>query len=105
MSDERYDWEDLQDLLEELLDSTNVYYQPPESLKMSYPAIRYKKVKMDTKKADNTTYMCNNRYELIVISKSPDHPVLKKLLNLEMCIHDNHYVADNLNHDRFILYY
>ena len=34
---------DLQSLLEELLGSKNVYYQPPESVKMQYDAIRYSK--------------------------------------------------------------
>ena len=32
---------DLQALLEDLLGSRNVYYQPPESVKMNYPAIVY----------------------------------------------------------------
>ena len=32
---------ELHALLVELLGSTNVYYEPPETLKMSYPAIRY----------------------------------------------------------------
>ena len=32
---------DLQALLEDLLGSRNVYYQPPESDKMNYPAIVY----------------------------------------------------------------
>ena len=34
---------ELQTLLEDLLESTNVYYQPPENLKMEYPCIRYYK--------------------------------------------------------------
>ena len=37
---------DLQGLLEELLESRNVYYKPPESIKMQYPAIRYSKKKI-----------------------------------------------------------
>lgn len=32
---------DLQTFLEELLESKNVYFQPPESVKMKYPAIVY----------------------------------------------------------------
>ena len=32
---------ELQTLLEELLGSKNVYYQPPNNLSMSYPAILY----------------------------------------------------------------
>ena len=32
---------ELQTLLEEILGSRNVYFQPPESVKMNYPAIVY----------------------------------------------------------------
>ena len=32
---------DLQTFLEEILESRNVYFQPPESVKMKYPAIVY----------------------------------------------------------------
>ena len=32
---------DLQKIFEDILGSKNVYFQPPESLKMKYPAIRY----------------------------------------------------------------
>lgn len=95
----------LQSLLEELLESRNVYYQPPESKKMDYPAIRYSKSKIDLKHANNRVYGMNDRYELIVISSRPDHPVIKKLLELPYCSHDRHYVSDNLNHDVLTLYY
>ena len=37
----------LQELLEKLLESKNVYYQPPESKKMEYPAIKYSVDKID----------------------------------------------------------
>ena len=63
---------ELQTKLEELLGSRNVYYQPPESVKMEYPAIRYSKKKPDTKYANNKVYMKTNCYEIIVISRKPD---------------------------------
>ena len=96
---------DLQSLLEELLESRNVYYQPPESTKMQYPAIRYSKKRIDSKYANNAKYSMRDCYELIVISKTPDHPVIKKLLALPYCSYDRPYVADNLNHDVLTIYY
>ena len=33
---------ELQDTLETILESRNVYFNPPESIKMNYPAIIYK---------------------------------------------------------------
>ena len=43
---------DLQKLLEQTLGSRNVYFQPPATIKMQYPAIRYELVEMHTKRAD-----------------------------------------------------
>lgn len=96
---------DLQVLLETLLGSTNVYYQPPETLKINYPAIIYSKSRIDTKKADDSTYLKNTRYNIIVVDKKPDNPVIDKLLSLPYCSYDRHYNSDKLNHDSLILYY
>ena len=95
----------LQTLLEELLGSRNVYYMPPESLKMKYDAIRYSKQNIIKNYANDATYSMKDCYELIVISKLPDNPVIKKLLALPYCSYSSHYVADNLNHDILTLYY
>jgi hypothetical protein len=96
---------DLQVLLETLLGSTNVYYQPPETLKINYPAIIYSKSRIDTKKADDSTYLKNTRYNIIVVDKKPDNPVIDKLLGLQYCSYDCHYTSDKLNHDSLTLYY
>ena len=96
---------DLQSLLEELLGSRNVYYTSPESIKMQYPAIRYSKKKIESVHADDSKYLMRDCYELIVISRTPDHPVIKKLLALPYCSYDRPYVADNLYHDVFTIYY
>lgn len=96
---------ELQAKLEELLGSKNVYYQPPESLKMNYPAIVYSKSRIDTRKADNSTYSRNTRYDITVIDKLPDNPVIDKLMELPYCSYDRPYKADNLNHDVLILYF
>ena len=96
---------DLQSLLEELLDSKNVYYQPPESVKMQYDAIRYSKKNITSNYANNVKYSMQDCYEITVISRTPDNPVIKKLLMLPYCSYDRHYVADNLNHDVLTIYY
>ena len=96
---------ELHSLLEELLESKNVYYQPPESTKMQYDAIRYSMKKISSTYANDVKYSMRNCYELTVISKRPDHPVIKKLLSLPYCSYDRHYVADNLNHDILTIYY
>lgn len=92
-------------MLEELLGSRNVYYQPPASLKMKYPAIKYSKKDVEARHADNMKYLKLNSYELIVIDYKPDNPVIEKLLELPYCSYDRPYTSDNLNHDVLTLYY
>lgn len=96
---------ELHSLLEELLGSSNVYYQPPETIKMKYDAIKYSKKNITSVHADNNKYLMRDCYELIVISRLPDNPVIKKLLALPYCSYDRYYVADNLNHDVLTIYY
>lgn len=102
MNDRR---EELHSKLKELLGSDNAYYQAPPSMQMKYPAIRYSKIRYDTKHADNMKYSNRTCYEIIVICKTPDHEVIDKLLDLPYCSYDRHYVSDNLNHDVLTLYY
>ncbi len=96
---------DLQDILEKLLGTDYVYFQPPDKLQMHYPCIRYSRVDADTKFADNNPYSYKLQYQLIVIDKDPDSLILDKVAMLPMCSFDRHYTSDNLNHDVFDLYY
>ena len=95
----------LQNVLEELLGSRNVYYQPPESLKMSYPAIVYSRKTIDNSYANDSVYKQNYAYELTVIDKNPDSEIVNKVSKLPTCRFDRHFKSDNLNHDVFTLYY
>lgn len=96
---------DLQNALEELLGSRNVYYQPPESLKMNYPAIIYARKTIDNSYANNSVYKQNYAYEITVIDKNPDSEIVNKISKLPTCRFDRHFKSDNLNHDVFTLYY
>lgn len=96
---------ELQTKLEELLGNKHVYYQPPESVKMEYPAIVYSKSRIDKKKADDTAYGLIKGYEIIVIDKRPDNPVIDELLKLPYCSYGRPYKADNLYHDTLTLYF
>ena len=94
-----------QTLLEGLLGSRNVYYQPPESVKLSYPCIVYERSGIRTDSANNKTYRKYNRYTVTYIDEDPDSEIPNKLLELEYCGFDTHFTADNLNHDVFTLYF
>lgn len=95
---------DLQTTLQDILGSKNVYYDPPETLKISYPAIIYSKSGLANKKADDANYHINTIYDITVIDKRPDNPVIKKLLELPYCSYDRHFVSDNLHHDTLTIY-
>ena len=89
-----------------LLGSRNVYFQSPENVKMEYPCIRYKLSKADAKFANNKTYSLVHGYEIIFMDKDPDMDYIAKMhsmfsnVNFERC-----YIADNLNHWVFTLFY
>lgn len=96
---------ELQTLLENTLGSRNVYYQPPASVQMKYPAIVYSRNDIENAFADNSVYAQNHAYLVTVIDRNPDSEIVEKVSRLPMCAFDRHYVVDNLNHDVFTLYY
>lgn len=96
---------ELQKLLVSLLGSSNVYFQPPPSLKMSYPCIVYKRDSMDTKFANNHPYNTKKRYQLTVIDPDPDSDIHELVAQLPMCSYERFFTADNLNHDVYNLYF
>lgn len=97
---------ELQAILEEILGSRNVYFQPPETVRMKYDAIRYELGGKDIKRADNRLYLSTNQYDGVVITTDPDTSIPDKLLSyFEMCSFGRPYTADNLNHYPFTLYF
>lgn len=95
----------LQEFLEKILGSENVYFQPPPSVQMSYPAIKYSRTEIENKHANNIVYNQHTAYQVIVIDSNPDSPIVKKISMLPLCKHKSNYKSDNLNHDVFTLYY
>lgn len=96
---------DLQLLLEELLESRNVYFQPPESVKMNYPAIVYALEDIENAHADNGVYSSFKKYSITVIDKDPDSLLIDKVVSLSTCRFNRYYTSENLNHWVFTLYF
>jgi len=96
---------ELHELLCGLLGSRHVYFQPPESVKMRYPAIVYNLDYIENKHADDGVYFSNRRYQVIAIDANPDSELIEKIASLPTCQFNRHYEQDNLNHDVFTLYY
>ena len=96
---------DLHEELVSILGSKNVYFQPPESLKMSYPAIVYARNKIENEFANDSIYNQRRSYLITVIDSDPDSEIVNKVSIMKTCKHDRHYKVDNLNHDIFTIYY
>lgn len=95
----------LQALLEEILGTRNVYYQPPASVQMKYPAIVYSRNTIRNSHANNSVYKQDTSYSLTVIDKDPDSEIVGRISKLPKCSFDRHFESDNLNHDVFTLYF
>jgi hypothetical protein len=91
----------LQDLLETILGSTHVYFQPPSKLVMSYPCIVYSLSDISASFGDNKPYSLTKKYTVISIDRDPDSLVPMKLAALPQSSFSSYYVADNLNHNAF----
>jgi len=96
---------ELQTILETLLGTRNVYFQPPQSFKMAYPCIVYRRDDLRSRFADNSLYNFDIRYQITVIDRDPDSDIPHKVAALPKCSFDRFFVADNLNHDVFNLFF
>lgn len=96
---------DLQTKLEEILGSRNVYFQPPATVTMSYPAIVYERAGIDNTFANDSVYMQDFSYTVTVIDRNPDSEIVKRISKLRKCSWTSHFTKDNLHHDVFKLYY
>jgi hypothetical protein len=94
---------ELQALLEDI--APHVYHQAPPSTGMQYPCIIYERDNADTKFAGNRPYSFRQRYQVTIIDRNPDSDILEKIARLPLCLYDRHFVANNLNHDVFSLFY
>lgn len=99
--------------LREFLGFDNVYFSPPESLKLRYPCIVYHRTGGSSMRANNGLYAFTFEYMVTIIDKDPDSGgtansetrIEQMLAHFPMCRYSNHRVVNNLNHDTFMLYY
>lgn len=82
-----------------------VYFQPPATMTMTFPCIRYTLERLDGVNADDGTYTTYKAYNVIYISRDPDSPVPERLRMLPMCRFIRYYALDNLHHWVFTIYY
>lgn len=83
----------------------NVYFQPPESMKLIYPAIVFKFSKPENTFADNKVYKQSEFYEVTVIDRDPDRKIAKQISRLPKTRFVTSFVSDNLYHEIYTIYY
>lgn len=89
-----------------ILGSRNVYYDPPESVKLKYPCIVYALDGMDKHNANDLRYNSTNRYQVTLMESSPDSAYQDKILDrFPMASFDRSYPANNLHHQVYTIYY
>ena len=96
---------ELHAVLEELLGSRNVYFQPPASLLLKYPAIVYGLSKLQPVYAGDKKYKVDRSYDITLIDPDPDSQIVEKLHALPYSRFDRVFKSDNLNHFTFTLYF
>lgn len=84
----------------------NVYFQPPPTIKLTYPCIVYNLEKPMVERADNIRYKVTNCYSIKYITTDPDTTVGETIANsFDCCEINRYYVSDNLTHVSLTLYY
>lgn len=96
---------ELQALLERVLGTRNVYFQPPSNVQISYPCIVYAHDRAKTEFAANHPYSRTKRYQVTVIDRNPDTLIPDDIAQLPLSNLNRVFTADNLHHYVFDLYF
>lgn len=100
----------LQAELEAIVGNKNVYWQPPENLKLKYPCIVYEERPIELTRADNRSYMKKQSWDVTYIRTFTNRNLTDETLHeftdrFTYCRHNQHFISDNLIHDVFTIYY
>ena len=96
----------LQNQLETLLGSDHVYFNPPETISLSYPCVVYSLSNKYIRRADNNIYRTMNCYDVTYIHRDPDDMFVDSLLaEFQYSKFDRQAVIKNLYNDYLTLYF
>lgn len=90
--------------LEDLLGSSNIYFEPPESFKLQYPCIVYSFEGYIDYQANNQTYRRMKRYALTYITRIADDPMVEKIQNMRYCNLNRPFSSADLHHYSYTLF-
>lgn len=96
---------ELHEMLCEILGSRNVYFQPPASVSMKYPAIVYNLNDIENIYSNTKVYGQKISYSVIIIDPNPDSKIGYEFSKRVLCSFERFYTSNNLNHFVYTLYY
>lgn len=97
-------YKDLLNMLRQAVQHDQVYFQPPENLKIGYPAIVFHLSKIEIDHASDVPYKGAKEYSVTLITKDPEPDVIDEILKIPYSSLDTTYISDGMNHFVFTVY-
>lgn len=97
-------YRDLLHSLRQVVKHDRVYFQPPENLKIVYPAVVFHLSKMEIDRASDVPYKGAKEYSVTLITKDPEPDVIDEILKIPYSSLDTTYISDGMNHFVFTVY-
>ena len=99
--------EQFQTVLEGILGTGNVYFQPPDDSRIEYPCLVYELDSASKFAADNGAYKWTPRYQVSYIYRNPltESAIIDVLAAMPLSSFSRHFATSGLNHDVFTIYY
>lgn len=84
----------------------HAYFQPPESVRLTYPAAVYDLTRVYQEFADNLSYQKYPGYIITIIDRDSNVDWITTMLDhFQYCSLERGYIVDNLKHWVFVVYY
>lgn len=89
---------EVDEFLEKVSGISNLYFQPPETVKLKYPCIEYERSGISKRFANNGVYIRKDEYKVTVIDYDPDSEIAERFNNHPRFEFATHYAKSGLNH-------
>lgn len=97
-------WKQLYPMLDAVSDEVTVYYQPPEEIKLDYPAILFEKTGGEYSFANNKVNSKAAKFKVTVIYKDPNFEYEESMSHIRYCSPDTSFRTEGLYHDVYTVY-
>lgn len=97
--------EELQEILSDLDDVTEAYFQKPGNMTLVQPYIVYELSDEFVHRADNVVYHHLNQYTVTIVVRDQDSPIPGMVRDLPFASFDRMFIAGQLYHFVYNLYF